>query len=75
VLVEFNTAVDEHKLKGIAVINDYRKVDDRTWLLCNTQGVDFREDIFNFAVSQQISILSIQKQEKRLEDIFRELTK
>lgn len=75
VLVEFNTAVDEHKLKGIAVINDYRKVDDRTWLLCNTQGVDFREDIFNFAVSQQISILSIQKQAQRLEDIFRELTK
>ena len=36
---------------------------------------DLRNDIFQFAVNQGISVLGLQKQERKLEDIFKELTK
>jgi ABC-2 type transport system ATP-binding protein len=75
VLVEFSKPVAETEFKQLGTITDYRKIDHTVWLLSNKEGLDIREDVFKFAVSRDISILSIQKQEKRLEEIFRELTK
>ena len=36
---------------------------------------DLREEIFRFAVSKNLTVLSLQKQEKTLEELFQELTK
>lgn len=75
ILVEFSKPVAESEFKQISSISDFRKIDHNTWLLSNNAGLDLREDVFKFAVSREMAILSIQKQEKRLEEIFRELTK
>ncbi len=75
ILVEFSKDVAENEFKRLPSITDYRKIDHKTWLLSNNKGSDIREDVFKFAVTAEMAILSIQKQEKRLEEIFRELTK
>lgn len=74
ILVEFSKPIAESEFKHISSITDYRKIDHKTWLLSNNKGTDIREDVFRFAVTGDMAILSIQKQEKRLEEIFRELT-
>jgi ABC-2 type transport system ATP-binding protein len=75
VLVEFAKPVDENLLKTINGVTDLRKIEESTWLLSNNNGKDIRESIFQFAVSNNLTVLSMHKQEKRLEEVFRELTK
>ena len=74
-LVEFGKSVTEQDLHTILEITELRKIDDRNWLLSNQNAVDFREKVFQFAVEKGNSVLSMQKQEKRLEEIFHELTR
>lgn len=75
VLAEFSKEPDETSLKKIIGVDSVKKVKDKIYLLSSNKGNDIREAIFNFAVSKGISVLSMQKQEKRLEDVFQELTK
>jgi ABC-type multidrug transport system ATPase subunit len=45
------------------------------WLLSNQNAKDFRENIFKYAVDKGVSVLSMQKQQKSLEEVFQELTR
>ncbi len=75
VLVELNRVIDDTALSGIANVQKVLKVNEKTWILSNFQEIDFRENLFNFAVNNSLSVLSMQKLEKSLEEVFRELTK
>lgn len=75
VLVEFNNELEEKLLKSIPHVQNVLKVQDKTWILSNTDEIDFREDVFHFAVQNQLSVLSLQRLEKSLEEVFRELTR
>ncbi len=75
VLVEFNKLLEEADVKQIAQVDKVRKIADNSWLVSNSKGVDIREVIFKYAVEKGYSVLSMQKQEKSLEEVFRELTK
>lgn len=37
--------------------------------------MDIRPDVFRFAVDQQLTVLAMQKEELRLEEVFQELTR
>jgi ABC-2 type transport system ATP-binding protein len=75
VMVEFNVVTDEVSLSKISNVEKVMKVSDLVWLLSNNTGRDFRENVFKYAVDKGISVLSMQKQQKRLEEVFQELTK
>ncbi|MDP4207533.1 MAG: gliding motility-associated ABC transporter ATP-binding subunit GldA [Bacteroidota bacterium] len=75
VLIEFSNDVDEAVLLQIPGVSKVRKINDKNWLLSNDQGQDFRENIFQYAVSKGLSVLSMQKKEQSLEEVFHELTK
>jgi len=75
VLVEFNKEADERTLAVIPGADSVKKVKDKIYLISNDKGHDIREAIFKYAVSSGLSVLSMQKQEKRLEEVFQELTK
>jgi ABC-2 type transport system ATP-binding protein len=75
VMVEFNKIAEESSLLQIQDVEKVLKVTDYVWLLSNTQAKDFRENVFKFAVEKGFSVLSMQKQQKRLEEVFQELTK
>ena len=75
VLVEFNKDPESTDLLKIANITNAVRIKENHWVLEATTKKDVREDIFNFAVSNNFSVLSMQKKEKSLEDVFQELTK
>lgn len=75
VLVEFNKVLDESVIHKIPLVDKVLKVKGNSWLVSNSNGTDIRESIFKFAVERGYSVLSMQKQEKSLEEVFQELTK
>ena len=74
IIVEFNKAVDEQLLKSINGVDSVAFIDPTNCLLESVSTTDLRENVFNFAVANNIMVLSMQKKEKRLEEVFRELT-
>jgi len=75
ILVEFSEEPDENKLKQVDGVEKVAKPSRNTWLIQSASGRDIRNDLFNFAVKNKIAVLSMQKKEKNLEQVFQELTK
>ncbi|MCD4679495.1 MAG: gliding motility-associated ABC transporter ATP-binding subunit GldA [Bacteroidales bacterium] len=72
--VEFSTPVDEIQLKSINGVLEVSKIDENIWDIKSVSDKDIRPDIFQFAVSNNYTVLSMSKVEQSLEDIFRQLT-
>ncbi|MEQ9188201.1 MAG: gliding motility-associated ABC transporter ATP-binding subunit GldA [Cryomorphaceae bacterium] len=74
VRVEFSTAVASNVLSAIKGVSEVKRVSDTIWILGSEGQKDIRQAIFDFAVEGKLSVLTIQKEEQRLEDIFKRLT-
>ena len=75
VLVEFKGEVKPELLNQIKGVLKVLKVKDNSWLLQGSRLNDLRPVVFQFAVENKLIILSLQEQEKSLEQIFQEITK
>jgi ABC-2 type transport system ATP-binding protein len=75
ILVEFDKDPDQAKLSGIEGIIKMVALKPGQFLIESEAKNDIRPVIFNYAVSEGLTVLSMQKKEKRLEDVFRELTR
>jgi len=71
--IEFGKSIDKESLMKIENISDAKQLNESIWLI--QSHTDIREKLFNWAVINSNTVLSMQKIEKRLEDVFRELTK
>lgn len=65
--------VNIHMIPGKSL--EHRPSDSITWLLESEADMDIRADVFKFAVDNALTVLSLQKEEQKLEEIFQELTK
>jgi ABC-2 type transport system ATP-binding protein len=74
IVVEFNADIDEKQLHEIKGISKIAKLEKQCWLIETPITLDIREKVFEFAVKRNIAVLSMQKKEKSLEEVFRELT-
>lgn len=74
VLVEFDKATTRSQLEKIPGVMKAESLNEKSWRLKTAADADVRADIFNFAVSNHLAVLSMQKEEQRLEDIFHALT-
>lgn len=72
--VEFNQTIDKNKLETIKGVKQAQFVTSYTWLLTTNNDEDVRAAIFEFAVKNNLVLLSIQKEEEKLEEVFRRLT-
>ncbi len=72
--VEFNKAVSISLLKKINGVKKVTKVSDTIFKI-ETGDTDIREDMFQFAVKNDMAVLSLQKSEQGLEEVFQQLTK
>jgi len=72
--VEFNMSVDSESLLKIVNVKNVRNVGENIYELESEPEKDIREDIFNFAVSKELTVLSMQKTEQSLESVFQKLT-
>ena len=72
--VEFDKDTRVSDLNGIANIRSVRQIKNKTWLIEAEGDDDIRPSVFNFAVTNNLTVLSLQKQENNLEEVFRQLT-
>lgn len=75
ITVEFDKEVSEKLLHKISTIEKVSRLHGNTWQLVSTSKEDVRKDIFNFAVANNLSVLTLNKEEQKMEDVFKELTK
>jgi len=74
-IVETHVPVDESFFTSLEGVQSVVSQSTHQWLIECREGYDLREAIFNKAVATGIKILSMQKKEKPLEEVFRELTR
>jgi ABC-2 type transport system ATP-binding protein len=75
VKVEFSSAVDKNLLATINGVKSVTALSPASFQLTAQSSFDIRPDIFKFAVDQKLTVLAMQKEELRLEEVFQELTK
>lgn len=73
--VEFNKAVSDANLKNINGVLDVLPITRNKWHLVCNNSEDHREDIFKFAVENQLILLEMHKDASSVEDVFQYLTK
>jgi ABC-2 type transport system ATP-binding protein len=74
VQIEFDKEINELPIMGIANVSKARNVKNNIWLIESTGNEDIRPSLFNFAVSNNLTVLSMNKHESNLEEVFRHLT-
>ena len=72
--VEFDKKPIESDLAGIHNVKTVRCLKDNLWLVEADGEEDIRPLIFSFAVQNKLTVLSLQKHENNLEEVFRHLT-
>lgn len=73
--VEFDKPADIGMLKKIKGITSVRLLFGNTFQVEAKAGVDVRSGIFQFAIEQQMKVLTIGKAQRSLEEVFQLLTK
>jgi ABC-type multidrug transport system ATPase subunit len=73
--VELEKPTDPQIWGKLLFINHVKPLGETQFLLETHEIRDVRADIFNFAVSQGLTILSLSLKKKSLEEVFREITR
>jgi len=74
IMVEFDKRPGDDTFASLEGIVRIRSVGENKYLVETAAGTDLRPVIFRFAVDQGLTVLSMQMKEKKLEDVFREIT-
>jgi ABC-2 type transport system ATP-binding protein len=74
VQVEFDKETTGSSLQEISNVKNVKTIRNNIWLIEAESDEDIRPSIFNFAVKNNLTVLSLNKQESNLEDVFRQLT-
>lgn len=72
--LELKEKINKELLLKLPFILSADSNNGNTWFIEAMANKDIRENLFQFAVNQHYSILSLSKEEKKMEDIFRSLT-
>ncbi|MCX6295855.1 MAG: gliding motility-associated ABC transporter ATP-binding subunit GldA [Bacteroidetes bacterium] len=75
ITVEFDKETSRNSLKNIVGVFDAKNTKGNTWQIEAITNKDIRSDIFQFAVQNGLEVLTLHKEEQRLEDVFKHLTK
>jgi ABC-2 type transport system ATP-binding protein len=74
VYAEFDMELSRNQLAKIANVSRVQKA-DKGWLFEGSKSKDIRKDIAQFAQENKILVLTLKLEEKRLEEVFKMLTK
>lgn len=75
ITVEFDKDISVNTLKSIQGVEDAILIDGKTWKVISDVENDVRKELFNYAVKHNLSVLTMNKEEQKLEDVFKALTK
>lgn len=74
ITVEFVGTVTAAQLTTIKGVQKAETQGNNVWLLSTRSDKDIRAAIFNFAVQNKLTLLTLKKETNSLEDVFRQLT-
>lgn len=74
IIVEFEAKIEEKKLEKINGISKVVSKGRNQFEIHSEAGIDVRNKLFQFAIDQNTTVLTLQKEELKLEDIFKQLT-
>lgn len=74
VQVEFDKEISEPALQSILNVVKVQQIRKDLWLIEAEGEEDIRPALFSFAVKNNLTVLSLQKEESNLEEVFRHLT-
>jgi len=75
ITVEFDKQTTEAQLKTIDEVVNAKNIKENIWQIETHTDKDIRPDVFQFAVNNGMAVLTLHKEEQKLEDVFKELTK
>lgn len=75
ITVEFDKETSLSALKNIEGVVDAKNINGNVWKLEIDSEKDIRPVIFQYAVANGLAVLTLHKEEQRLEDVFKQLTK
>lgn len=73
--VEFDNDVSANKLKQLTGVKQVSQLSPRKFVIDANENADIRKKLFEWAVTNNLAILTVQKDEQSLESTFHELTK
>jgi ABC-2 type transport system ATP-binding protein len=73
--VEFDKDISKNILSQIQRIKRIERLSANNWEFFTDGEYDIRPDIFRFAVEHSLTVLTINRHEQSLEEIFQELTR
>ncbi len=74
ILVEFDQTVSSNQLRSIEGVTSCENISGNKWRL-KVRDLNVRGAIFKWAVANNLTALSLQVEEQKLEDVFQELTR
>ncbi|MDR0364895.1 MAG: gliding motility-associated ABC transporter ATP-binding subunit GldA [Bacteroidales bacterium] len=74
IVVEFNGKIEHNKLRAISGVVHVEKISDVIWSLTAQTSKDVRKSVFDLAVAEKLAVLSMKIEQRKLEDIFHQLT-
>jgi ABC-2 type transport system ATP-binding protein len=75
IVVEFDKSIDKNLLQQIQGAKKVQHLKENSWRISSDKNTDIRPAVFNFAVANQLTVLSLHKEEQSIEDVFQQLTK
>ncbi len=74
VIIEFEKTVSKNELLTVQGVEAVKNIKDNLWKITGKDHSDIRAALFKWSVENNHTILSLQKEEQKLEDIFHLLT-
>lgn len=74
IYVEFDQAISRNRLAKLADVSQVEKINENTFLITSKSNIDLRKTIANYAQKESLLILTIRKEEKSLEEVFKAYT-
>lgn len=75
ITVEFDKAASRNLLRSLPDVEDAHEIEKNIWKVIAPEGKDIRAAIFQLAVKNNLTVLSLTKEEQKLEDVFKQLTR
>lgn len=73
--VEFKEKIPEEQLAGLPFVGQVTVAGTGEWLIESKENRDIRQELFQFAVDKKYHVLSLSREERNMEDVFRRLTR
>jgi ABC-2 type transport system ATP-binding protein len=73
-IIEFSGKISEDILRNIKGVKQIQNIGGCRWRITSAKENDLRNLVFKTAVDQNLTVLEMQREEQKLEEVFKELT-